>query len=176
MDKDRMPGEEAVYEILNRLSMYWERWDHEPAATIRDCEEVGKQMGVSMCKNLFLCNRQHTEFYLLMLPGEKPFRTREISRQIPSSRLSFAEPEYLLRFLNLTPGAVSVMGLMNDRENHVKLLIDREIREERYLGCHPCVNTSSIKLKMKEVLEIFLPSVKHSYQTVEILPAASEKT
>jgi len=176
MIRDKLRREQAVYELLDHLGMYWERWEHEPATTIRDCEEVGQKMGVSMCKNLFLCNRQHTEFYLLMLPGEKPFRTREISAQIPSSRLSFAEPDYLLRFLNLEPGAVSVMGLMNDRENRVKLLIDRQILEEPYLGCHPCVNTSSIKLKMQEVLDIFLPSVRHSYQAVEILPEFREKT
>ena len=168
MSIDRLPGERAVYEFLNKLGMYWERWDHAPAATIADCEEVGGRMGVSMCKNLFLCNRQHTQFYLLMLPGEKPFRTKEVSGQIPSSRLSFAEPEYLLRYLGLEPGAVSVMGLMNDRRNQVELLIDRQILGEQYLGCHPCVNTSSIKLKMREVLEIFLPAVRHGYKTVEL--------
>ena len=116
-----------------------------------------------MCKNLFLTNSQRTRFYLLMLPGEKKFKTKDLSKQIQSARLSFAEGMYMESFLDISPGAVSVMGLMNDREQQVQLLIDREILQEEDLGCHPCVNTSSLKLKMKDMLEIFLPATGHDF-------------
>ncbi len=164
----RQERELEVYRLLDSLGIAWERWDHPPVATIEDCEEIGNKMGVPMCKNLFLCNRTHTEFYLLMLGGEKTFRTKEISKQIPTSRLSFAEAEYMEEYLHISPGAVSVMGLMNDKEHHVKLLIDASLLEEEYLGCHLCVNTSSIRLRTEDVIRVFLPAVGHDYRVVNV--------
>ncbi|MDY3729838.1 MAG: prolyl-tRNA synthetase associated domain-containing protein, partial [Candidatus Choladocola sp.] len=119
-------------------------------------------------KNLFLCNRQKTDFYLLMMPGDKPFKTKELPSQIGSARLSFAPEEKMAEYLDIYPGAVSIMGLMNDKENRVKLLIDREVAEAEYLGCHPCINTSSLKMKTTDVLERFLPAVGHEYQILDI--------
>lgn len=158
----RLPKEEAVYDLLDSLKIPYSRLDHDAAAHIEGCEEVGKILGVEICKNLFLCNRQKTDFYLLAMPGEKPFRTKDLSAQIESSRLSFADAEYMEKFLNVTPGSVSVMGLMNDREYRVKLLLDRDILQAEYFGCHPCINTSSLKLKTSDVLDKFLPYVNHS--------------
>ena len=164
----RQERELAVYQMLDRLGIGWQRWDHPAVATIEDCWEIGRRMGVPMCKNLFLCNRTHTEFYLLMMPGEKQFKTKEVSKQIPTSRLSFAEAEYMEQYLHISPGAVSVMGLMNDTGHHVKLLIDEPLLADEYLGCHPCVNTSSIKVKMQDVISIFLPATGHDYQVVHL--------
>lgn len=165
---NRLPKEVAVYELLDKLGMSWEQVDHEAAMDMASCEAVDRMLGVVMCKNLFLCNRQHTQFYLLMMPGDKPFKTKDLSHQIGSSRLSFAEAQYMEEYLNITPGAVSVMGLMNDHDNHVQLLIDADVIKQEGLGCHPCVNTSSVKLLTKEVLEKFLPAVGHDYQVVEL--------
>ncbi|MDE7428950.1 MAG: prolyl-tRNA synthetase associated domain-containing protein, partial [Lachnospiraceae bacterium] len=119
--------------------------------------------------NLFLCNRQKTDFYLLMMPGLKKFKTKELSAQLGTARLSFAEAEYMEEFLNITPGSVSVMGLMNDKEHRVRLLIDQELLQDEFVGCHPCVNTASLKIRMKDILEKFLPHVAHDYTTVELL-------
>lgn len=165
----RLPKEMAVYELLEELQISYERLDHEATATIEACQDVDKLLGIEICKNLFLCNTQKTKFYLLMMPGRKKFRTKEVSKQIQSARLSFATAEYMEEFLNITPGAVSIMGLMNDKDKRVQLLIDRDVLEAEYLGCHPCVNTASLKLKTKDVIEKFLAYTGHDYITVELM-------
>lgn len=158
---DRLPRETAVYELLDRLGIPYARLDHDAAGHVESCEEVGRILNVEICKNLFLCNRQKTDFCLLMMPGKKEFHTKDLSRQIGSSRLSFADEESMEKHLNVTPGSVSVLGLMNDRENRVRLLMDREVAESEFIGCHPCINTSSLKIKTKDILEKFLPFVGH---------------
>lgn len=168
--RGRSAREIKAYEFLDRLGVEFDRTDHPetPATTMEVCAEVDAILGVHICKNLFLCNRQKTAFYLLMMPGRKAFRTKELSAQIHSSRLSFAEPEYLLRYLDTEPGAVSVMGLMNDRGNDVRLLIDEDVLKDEFIGCHPCVSTSSLKLKTKDLTERFLPATGHPFQTVQL--------
>ncbi|MGN1457691.1 MAG: prolyl-tRNA synthetase associated domain-containing protein, partial [Acutalibacteraceae bacterium] len=144
------------------------RLDHDVTATMEDCVEVGKILGIEICKNLFLCNRQKTAFYLLMIPGGKEFHTKDLSKQINSARLSFADAEYMEKFLNITPGSVSVMGLMNDTENNVQLLIDSDVLKPEFFGCHPCINTSSLKIKTKDLLEKILPAIHHQPIIVEL--------
>ena len=162
----RLPRETRVYDFLDKLGIEYERCDHEPATNMEACEAIDAVLGVTMCKNLFLCNRQKTNFYLLLMPGDKKFKTKELSAQINSARLSFAGPEEMLGYLDIEPGAVSVMGLMNDHEHVVKLLVDQDVLKDEYIGCHPCVCTSSMKIKTEDIVERFLPAVNHSYQTV----------
>ena len=164
----RLPREMAVYELLDRLQVPYERVDHPAVPTIEACQEIDEVLGIQICKNLFLCNAQKTSFYLLLMPGHKKFKTKDLSKQIHSARLSFAGEDYREEYLNILPGAVSIMGLMTDRENRVQLLIDRQVIEEEYLGCHPCVNTSSLKILMKDILEKYLPEVHHEYTVVEL--------
>lgn len=164
----RSPEELAVYALLEKLEIPYTRVDHEPAMTMEDCEAVDRQLGVMMCKNLFLCNTQKTKFYMLLMPADKKFKTKDLSKQIQSARLSFADAEHMEQYLRIHPGAVSVMGLMNDEENHVHLLFDQEVLRQEWLGCHPCVNTSSIRLKMADLLEKFLPAVHHDWRAVEL--------
>ena len=164
----RREREMEVYRLLKSLEIPFQRMDHEPMATIEACRGVDEVLGIHMCKNLFLCNSQKTVFYLLLMPGDKKFKTKELSKQIGSARLSFAPEEFMEEYLHISPGAVSVMGLMNDKENRVNLLIDEDILKEEFLGCHPCVNTASLKLRTKEVLSKFLPFVGHTYRTVHL--------
>ncbi len=164
----RQQREMAVYDLLDRLGISYERTDHAPADNMEACNEIDRVLDTLICKNLFLCNRQKTQFYLLMMPGDKAFKTKDLSGQIGSARLSFAEPEFMEEYLHILPGAVSVMGLMNDRENHVRLLIDKPVAEAEYMGCHPCVNTSSLKLRTEDVLEKFLPAVHHEPLIVDL--------
>ena len=164
----RSETEIRTYDLLDKLKIEYERADHETAETMEACVEIDKALGTEMCKNLFLCNRQKTQFYLLLMPTDKPFRTKELSAQLGCARLSFADAEDMEKYLGITPGSVSVMGLMNDKENNVQLLVDREIAENEYLGCHPCVNTSSLKIKTKDVFEKFLKNVRHDYITVDL--------
>lgn len=165
----RQEREIKVYDLLDELNIEYERTDHSEANTMEACNEIDKILDVIICKNLFLCNRQQTKFYLLMMPGDKPFKTKDLSQQINSSRLSFGTPEKMEELLNIKPGAVSIMGLMNDTEQKVQLLIDRPVVESDYIGCHPCVSTSSLKMKTKDVLEKYLPAVKHD-PIIVVLP------
>ena len=164
----REEKEIKVYDLLDRLGIEYLRTDHEAAGTIADCLEVDQVLGITICKNLFLCNRQKTEFYLLMMPGHKSLRTKELSAQIPTSRLSFASGEDMVKYLNVLPGSATVMGLMNDTEKHVQLLVDEEILKDEYVGCHPCVNTSSVKICTEDVFGKFLDAVHHDYITVPV--------
>ena len=164
----RLAKEMRVYDLLDRLGIAYERTDHEPAMTMEDCMEIDRILELIICKNLFLCNRQRTKFYLLMMPGGKVFKTRDLSPLIGSSRLSFAGAEDMEKYLDITPGSVSIMGLMNDTENRVQLLIDRPVLEAPTLGCHPCVNTSSLRLRTRDVTDIFLPAVHHRPIVVEL--------
>ena len=165
----RLPRELRVYEFLDRLGITYMRADHEPAETMEACQAVDQALGVRLCKNLFLCNRQKTEFYLLLMPDDKPFKTKEIPAQVGCARLSFAGPDAMLEYLDIQPGAVSVMGLMNDKNHQVRLLIDEDVLKEEYLGCHPCVNTSSLKIRTSDITEIFLPAVGHESKIVHLL-------
>ncbi len=164
--ENREEREVRVYDLLDNLEIEYFRTDHDPAETMEACEEIDKVLEVVMCKNLFLCNRQKTVFYLLMMPGDKPFKTKELSSQINSARLSFANEEKMLEFLDIKPGAVSVMGLMNDKENNVNLLVDEDVLKAEFVGCHPCVNTSSLKIKTDDVINKFLSAVNHTATTV----------
>ncbi|MBQ1965170.1 MAG: prolyl-tRNA synthetase associated domain-containing protein, partial [Clostridia bacterium] len=168
-NEGRLEKEIRTYDLLDSLKISYQRVDHEPAMTMEVCAEIDKVLDAPTCKNLFLCNRQKTDFYLLMIPGDKPFKTKDLSAQIGSSRLSFAGAEEMEQFLDITPGAVSVMGLMNDSENRVRLLIDEDVLKGDLVGCHPCVNTSSIRLSTDDLIKIFLPAVKHGYTTVNLL-------
>lgn len=164
----RLAKEIRTYDLLDRLGIPYERLDHEPTATIEACHAIDRRLNTNICKNLFLCNAQKTDFYLLMMPGHKKFRTAAISKQIGSSRLSFAEADYMELFLDITPGSVSVLGLMNDTGRRVRLLIDRDTASQEFLGCHPCINTSSLKIRTCDILEKFLPHINHNYTLVDL--------
>ena len=164
----RLEKEIRVYDLLDELGLEYYRIDHDPAMTMEVCKAIDEVLGALICKNLFLCNRQKTRFYLLMMPEDKPFKTKELSAQIQSARLSFAEPVFMEQYLDITPGSVSVMGLMNDIENQVQLLVDEDVLEREFLGCHPCVNTSSLKLKTKDVFDVFLKRVHHDMIVVHL--------
>lgn len=168
-NENRLPKEIRVYDLLDSLGIEYYRIDHSPANHFKECEEIEKVLDNVLCKNLFLCNRQHTKFYVLMMPNDKVFKTKELSSQIGSSRLSFAESEYMEKFLDVTPGSVSIMGLMNDTENNVQLLVDEDVLKPEYVGCHPCINTSSLRMKTKDVFETYLKAVHHDYITVKLV-------
>ena len=164
----RLEKEIRVYDLLDRLNIAFERVDHEAAMTMEDCAAVDEILGTIICKNLFLCNRQNTRFYLLMMPADKPFHTRDLGAQIGSARLSFASPAYMEQYLDITPGSVSIMGLMNDADNRVQLLIDKPVIESAKLACHPCINTSIILMNTRDVLEKYLPAIHHEAIIVDL--------
>ena len=165
----RLGKEIRVYDFLDRLGIDYERVDHPALMTMEACESVDKMLDTRICKNLFLRNAQKTAFYLLLLPGEKKFKTAALSKQIGSARLSFGEPEFMEQLMDLTPGSVTVLGLMNDAENKIRLLIDRDVIENHaFIGCHPCINTSSLKLKTQDLITKILPAIHHDYTLVDL--------
>ena len=164
----RMEKEMRCYALLDSLGIEYRRVDHEHADTIEACEQVEGLLECKICKNLFLTNRQQTDFYLLVMPGEKPFKTKLLSKQIGSARLSFASPEHMEKYLDITPGSVSILGLMNDKGGAVRLLVDSDLLKEEYFGCHPCINTSSLRLKTADVLEKLLPAMGHEPSFVDL--------
>ena len=157
----RFPREIRTYDFLDSLNISYQRTDHERADNMEACNEIDAVLGVVICKNLFLCNRQKTRFYLLMLPANKVFHTKDLSSQIGSARLSFADAETMQSLLKTTPGSASVLGLMNDTEQKVTLLIDRDVTAKPFFGCHPCVNTGSLKLSTQDLLCKLLPYMRH---------------
>ena len=166
----RSEREIRTYEFLDRLGIEYDRTDHpdQPATTMEVCAKVDAILNVHICKNLFLCNRQKTKFYLLIMPGDKPFKTKELSKQLNISRLSFAEETYMEQFLDIHPGSVSVLGLMNDKDHRVSLVIDEDVLKEEMFGCHPCENTSSVRFSTEDLLKIILPALGITYQTVHL--------
>ncbi len=169
----RLPREVRTYDFLDSLGIEYYRTDHpdEPATTMEACRKIDAVLGTLICKNLFLTNRQQTVFYLLLMPGDKVFKTKELSAQINSARLSFAGPEQMLRYLDIEPGAVSLMGLINDKEKEVHLLVDEDVLKDEWLGCHPCVNTSSMKLRTADAFGPFLKAVGHEMKVVKLVGA-----
>lgn len=166
---DRTEKEIKAYELLDTLGISYKRADHAAVQNMEECVAIGEALGAHICKNLFLCNRQKTDFYLLLMPGDKVFKTKELSSQINSARLSFAGPEELEQYLNLTPGSATVLGLAHDKENKVRLLIDKDLLALEYFGCHPCMNTSSIAMKTEDMLHKLLPAVGHTYTEVTLV-------
>ena len=185
-NEGRQERELRVYDLLDSLGVEYERLDHEPAMTMEICEAINAAFGritlsefkaesgdqkashAIICKNLFLCNRQKTNFYLLLMPGDKKFLTKDLSAQINSARLSFADENDMLKYLDIMPGSVSILGLMNDHDKVVKLLIDSDVLKVEYIGCHPCMNTSSIRMKTCDLLEKVIPALGHTPQIVTL--------
>ncbi len=170
----RLDKEVRCYDLLDSLGVEYWRVDHEPAETMELCREVDKKLGVTMCKNLFLCNRQQTDFYLLLIPDGKVFKTKELSPQLGVSRLSFAGGKHMEKYLDITPGSLSILGLMNDTEGKVRLLVDEDLLDCEYIGCHPCINTSSLRIKSEEMFGKVLSAMDHTMTTVKLCGVDAE--
>ena len=167
LDK-RLPKEQRVYDLLDSLGIEYGRVDHEAAMTMEACIAVDEALGTTMCKNLMLCNRQQTDFYLLLMPGDKPFKTSVLSKQIGSSRLSFADGSFMEQFLDITPGSLSILGLMNDHDHRVRLLIDEDVLPGPAIGVHPCINTSSLSIATADLTEKLIPALGHAPTMVQL--------
>ena len=167
-NEGRLSKEIRVYDLLDSLNISYQRIDHEAAMTMEACAAVDEVLDATICKNLLLCNRQKTDFYLLMMPGDKPFKTKDLSAQIGSSRLSFADAEFMEAFLDITPGSLSVMGLMNDKDHRVRLLMDEDVTKGEYIGFHPCINTSSLRLKTADLMNVIIPAMGHEPTLVQL--------
>ena len=164
----REPVEQRVYDLLDALQISYQRVDHDPAYDMDACAGISQALGVHICKNLLLTPRNRSAFYLLAMPEDLPFRTADFSKIIGSSRLSFATGEDLQALLGVQPGSASVLGLMNDTENHVQLVIDEDVLKGEYVGCHPCMNTSSLRVRTADLMEKIIPAMHHEAKILQI--------
>ena len=164
----RAAVELETFALLDRLRIPYAWVAHETADTIADCDVVSEALGISICKNLFLCNRQKTQYYLLTMPSDKPFHTKDLSHQIGSARLSFASPEAMEELLRTPPGSASILSLLFDKEHKVQLVMDRETKDCDYFSCHPCKSTGTLKLHTSDVLNVFLPYTGHEPLVVDL--------
>ena len=171
-DDRRTDAEEAIYDKLDQLSIPYLRADHDHADTMEDCRLIEEKLGARICKNLFLCNRQQTQFYLLMMHGEKPFKTKFLSAQLGCSRLSFADADHMAQYLHTTPGSVSALDLMFDTEHHIQLVMDKPLTEDEYISAHPGLSTSTLRLTREDLLK-FVQSTGHEPIIVD-LPVEEE--
>lgn len=165
---DRTPAELACYDLLDSLGIVYARADHSYADTMEDCLAVEKVLGWPVCKNLFLCNRQKTQYYMLMMAGDKAFKTKDLSKQLGVARLSFAGADDMVELLDVHPGSVTVLGLMNDRDNKVQLVMDKPVYEGEYVSCHPCISTSTLTISRSDLLEKLLPAIHHEPIVVDL--------
>ena len=172
--RERLDKERRTYDLLDSLGIRYWRTDHAPAGSIAQCQEIDAVLDTVICKNLFLCNRQETQFYLLMMPGDKAFKTKDLSAELGVSRLSFAKAEAMEALLDVTPGSVSIMGLMNDKGHRVQLVIDEDVLREPYIGCHPCINTSSLKIATADIMDKYLKAVGHAAKIVHLKKTEEE--
>ena len=172
--EERQPKEQRCYDLLDGLGVEYYCVDHEVTDTMEACREIDKTLQADTCKNLFLCNRQQTDFYLLLTPGDKVFKTKDLSKQIGSSRLSFAGGEHMEKYLDITPGSCSILGLMNDKEKAVRLLVDEDVLQGEWVGMHPCLNTTTLKVRTKDLFEKVLPAMEHDMTVVKLETPAEE--
>lgn len=164
----RTAAEMAVYDFIDGISIEYTTLCHPAVFTMEECEEVRKVLGAPVFKNLFLTNKQQTQYYLLMIPADKPFKTKYLSSQLGCARLSFASSEAMMELLHIAPGAVSPMGLIHDKECRVRLIVDRDLLATDRYACHPCVNTASVVLSLTDLLDKIIPATGHTYTWVDL--------
>ena len=165
---------QSICRLLETLRIPYRMVEHPAAGAMEDLVAVEERLGVRICKNLFLCNRQKTVFYLLLIPADKRFKTSVVSKLIGSSRLSFGEEDKLYELLGVRPGSITPLGLVFDEAHQVNLLIDREVLALEEIGMHPLVNTASIAMKTEDMMKVYFPFTGHEPQILDI-PGETEE-
>ena len=160
--------ENRVYDFLDSLNIDYETLKHPAAFTIEECHKIRDIVNVPVFKNLFLTNKQQTQFYLLLMPGEKVFKTKYLSAQIGAARLSFADENHMMKYLGVTPGSVTPMGLINDTNKEIRFLIDEDVKNYPAFACHPCINSASVVMTLKDLTETVIPASGHGIQWVTL--------
>ena len=165
---------QSICRLLETLRIPYRMVEHPADGAMEDLVAVEERLGVRICKNLFLCNRQKTVFYLLLIPADKRFKTSVVSKLIGSSRLSFGEEDKLYELLGVRPGSITPLGLVFDEAHQVNLLIDREVLALEEIGMHPLVNTASIAMKTEDLMNVYFPFTGHEPQILDI-PGETEE-
>ena len=159
---------EKVLNKLNELSINYKEIEHIPVYTIEDMDNLGNIFdNAKICKNLFVRDQKGKRHFLVVLPEEKRAPLSDIAEKIGSTKLSFASEERLMKYLKLEPGSVTPLSVINDETNEVEVVFDEELKKEKLLGVHPCVNTSTILLTPDE-LEKYIKSNNNKLKYIKI--------
>lgn len=159
-----------ILAFLDAQSLRYWLHRHAPMQMIEDCQHIEgvNYQQAAMPKNVFLCNRQQTQFYLVLLRHDLSFRTAVVSKLLSVSRLSFASPDWMEALLQLSPGAVSPLNLMFDQDQRVSLAMDRKLLDYERLLFHPGNNTLSVEMATDDFLHGFLPAIGRSTQLIDL--------
>ncbi len=152
--------EGRILNCLNKLNIPYERYEHTPVHTIDECLGLPyAEADVTFCKNILLCNRQQTRFYLYVTVPKKPFRTADVSKLLGVSRLSFAPDDALPRLLKLYSGALTPLALWLNPDADVQLVLDREIRRPGRIAFHPAINTATVIFSQEDFFDRIVPAL-----------------
>lgn len=164
---ERCALETKVYETLSKLSIPFELVDNDSVESMEECIEISEKLGAEIRKTIFLCNRKKTSFYMVILPANKSFNTKEHCKKMDVSRLSFASGDLMMQHLDVAPGTATIMSLINDPDEKVELFIDKEIANSEFFACNPGANTTHLKIKTKDLLNKLLPKIDHPATIIE---------
>ena len=142
--------EKQVYDVLNDLGIPYDRHGHPPVYTVEEAEKQWTDIIGAHCKNLFLRNKKGNRHYLVILEASKAADLKTLNKLLGEDRLSFASEKRLMKYLSLETGAVSVFGLINDRENHVIVVIDDDLKKTEAVNFHPNVNTATVGISFPD--------------------------
>jgi len=160
--------QEKTYRALQELHIPFERVDTDEAITMEDCIQINKVLNVKVVKTLFLCNRQQTSFYLFITAGDKPFKTKDFSKALGVSRVSFAPADLMEKMLGTKVGATTVFSALLDKDNAIPVVFDKEVTCEEWYGCTDGTTTCYMKVKTEHILHAFLPYTKHLPLIIEV--------
>ncbi len=160
--------EKEVYGKLNELNISFDRVDNDVVESMEECLEIDKKLGTEIRKTIIVCNEKKTQFYLIVLPSEKRFDSKEFRNKMECSRVSFAKVEDMERVLGVLPGSATVMSVIKDNDNIVQVVIDKEVADEEFFGCNTGANTRHIKIKTKDLIDVILPNLNHEPKIIEL--------
>lgn len=159
---------DKVFALLDKLHIPYERVENDVVETMEECKEIDQALGTEIRKSIFLCNQKKTSFFLVVMPAEKQLDTGALEKKLGVSHLSFASGELMEKHLGTKPGSASIMGLINDEDEYVQLIMDKEVADEEWFGCNPGINTDHLKIKTQDLLKKFLPRIYHKAKIVEL--------
>jgi Ala-tRNA(Pro) deacylase len=140
----------AALAVLDQLGIAYTRYDHPPVFTVEQAVEHWRGIDAAHCKNLFLRNKKGDRHYLIVAEHTRPIDLRRVAELVGDDKLSFGSPERLARCLGLTPGSVSPLGLINDTNREVRVVIDADLRNRAHVGFHPNINTATVVMTVAD--------------------------
>jgi Ala-tRNA(Pro) deacylase len=165
--KGRNDTEDKVYELLKKLNISYERVENDVVETMEECKEIDIALGTEIRKSIFLSNAKKTSFFLVVLPADKQLDTAALAKKIGVGKLTFASEDAMVKHLGTHPGSATIMGLINDVDEYVQLIMDKAVAEAEWFGCNPGINTAHLKVRTTDILKKFLPQIYHQAKIIE---------